>query len=121
MTANSDSDAKDKAEKVKAKGGAGYVYSVDKFYIIASVYEDRTQAEAIAKKNGGSVIACSLPTLSFFDKSRAKEVSAVYEKIIKYVHFLIELSYGYDTRKESVEERRDGREFYLLLLYFYLL
>jgi len=103
LITNNESEAQEKSGEVKTKGGAGYIYSADKFYIIASTYTDKTQAEAIVKKNGGSVIACSLPTLSFFDKNKANEARNVYQKITEHASFLISLSYSFDIGKESVE------------------
>ncbi len=91
------------AREVQLKGGAGYLYEEDKYYIIASVYNDKQRAESIAKKNNGSMILCEFPSLSFVDKTKANELKKLYEKIDKYARFLIELSYSLDSGKESLQ------------------
>ena len=86
------------------KGGAGYAYSnLGQYYIMASVYLDEDTASSIARKNGGTVFSLSFPSLSFFNKNQAQEQSVLYTKICGYIHSLITLSYGFDTKKESAD------------------
>ena len=92
------------AERVKAKGGAGYVIDLNaQYYVIVNAYVSEERANAVANKNGGKVLKLGLPTHMVDTKKQANSLKKEYENVEKYAFSLCEISYAYDCGRESKE------------------
>jgi hypothetical protein len=92
------------AEKVKAKGGAGYVIDLNaQYYVVVNAYNSEERANAVANKNGGKVLKLALPTLEFDAEKQATALKKEYDVIGNYAFSLCEVSYAYDCGRESRE------------------
>ncbi len=96
--------AADEAAICVSKGGAGVtVRDGDVTCVIASVYTTRADAQAVAEKNGGSVVEISLPKLVTRDGKAADLVSRGYAFVAKYVSLLSATVSRYRQGTESDE------------------
>ena len=109
-TFDSASEAKNYAEKVKNRNGAGYVVNERGYRVLASVYEKKTDCESVIQKLTAAGQECSLlkieiPKVKILQTELSKtNITAALNLFYTTVENLYLLSLQIDTLKTTSEE-----------------
>lgn len=110
---NDENTAYAAAEEMKSKGGGGYVCEGEKFGVVACVYQNEADADAVAERYGAKVVATGKYTLTADLGSDEKSLGAVRlcslpETLIDEVYELARALDGDEISSEAAECALDG-------------
>ena len=98
--------AKEMSEVTKRKGGAGYIWqTTQKYYILASCYENKTDAEKVCENLKSNSVSCEMITMEFDSMVISctvvdQEKNALEASVLSYKNLfkkLYDLSVSIDT------------------------
>ena len=98
--------ASEMGELVRKKGGAGYIYQSDKFYVLASCYENKADAEKVSStlkdsETDNQIIQIDFKNLTFSVKLNDQEKNTLNGAVTCFVNVyrkLYDLSVSVDTK-----------------------
>ncbi len=98
----------ERAGKVSAIGGAGYVYRSGDFYVFLSMYSSQIDANSVKdklKEDGveAKIVNINIPKLNLKFSDKDKNLSTLAKEFLKAFDYLYEMSINYDSGKVSYE------------------